>query len=324
MHGQIIEAEHLVRYVWAAQFARGRRVLDAACGEAYGSQILADAGAAAVVGVDLDEQVIASASAAKPELAFAVADLRQLPFGDDEFDLIVSFETIEHVPDPELVLDEFRRVLRPDGMLALSTPNREVYTPGNPFHLRELTPSELEDELGSRFQSFRLRRQHTWVASGVFDDETFAAGGNRPLGPAQVLKACANEPGSETYTLALAGAGDLPDDIAVIDLTSDVDLREWGERLALADHVIEAGQLDASQRGEAELESLREEIKGLRELLVHKEAELARLADVEERLQGAQSALGDYVHSSELRESLSWKVTRPLRSLTAFLRRLRR
>jgi SAM-dependent methyltransferase len=324
MHGQIVEAEHLARYAWAAQFASGRRVLDAACGEAYGSRILAEAGAAEVVGVDLDERVIAAARAARPDISFEVADLRQLPFGDAEFDLIVSFETIEHVPDPEVVLDEFRRLLRPGGLLALSTPNRDVYTPGNPFHLRELTPSELEDELGSRFESFRLRRQHTWVASGIFDDETFASGDNRPLGPTQVLKACADEPGTETYTLALAGDGDLPDDGAVIDLTSDVDLRQWAERLALADHAIEAAPADADLRRQAELERLREEVGGLRELLVDKEAELARLTDVEGRLKGAQVALGDYVASSELLESLSWKVTRPLRGLIALLRKLRR
>lgn len=324
MHGSIIEAEHLARYVWAAQFARGRRVLDAACGMAYGSRILAEAGASEVVGVDLDPEVIAEVSAAAPPGAsFEVADLRQLPFGEDQFDLVVSFETIEHVPDPEVVLDEFRRVLRPDGLLVLSTPNRDVYTPGNPFHLRELTPSELEAELAKRFESFRLRRQHTWVASGVFDDATFEAGGNKPLGPVEVLKACEDEPGTETYTLALAGDGELPDDRAVLDLSADVELREWAERLALADHAIEAVPRDADLEREAELRRLREELGGLRRLLAEKEAELARLAEVEARMKEAQAALGDYAASSEMTNSLSWKLTRPLRLLIRVFNKLR-
>lgn len=325
MHGRIIEAEHLARYAWAAQFARGRRVLDAACGIGYGSRMLAAAGASEVVGVDLDKEVIAEVrAAAGPGTSFEVADLRQLPFGENEFDLIVSFETIEHVPDPDVVMDEFRRVLRPDGLLALSTPNRDVYTPGNPFHLRELTPSELEAELEQRFKSFRLRRQHTWVASGIFDDETFLAGGNRPIGPVEVLKASENEPGSETYTLALAGDGELPEDGAVVDLSADIDLREWGERLTLADHAIEEMSHDDDLRRRSEVEHLRDELGELRRRLARSEAEIGRYVEIEERLKAADAALADYVNSSEIVNSLSWKVTRPLRAFAAVLRKLRR
>ena len=78
---------------------------------------------------------------------------------------------IEHVAEPERVLDELRRVLRPSGLLVISTPNRDVFTPGNPHHLHELTPDELREALGSRFGSVALRRQHTWMASGVLDDD---------------------------------------------------------------------------------------------------------------------------------------------------------
>lgn len=324
MQGSVIEAEHLSRYVWASQFARGRRVLDGACGTGYGSRILAEAGAAEVVGVDLDEEVIAELrSAAGAGLAFEPADLRRLPFGDDEFDLIVSFETIEHVPDPEVVLDEFRRVLRPDGLLALSTPNRDVYPSGNPFHLRELTPSELEAELAKRFKSFRLRRQHTWVASGIFDDDAFRAGDNRALDEVEVLKAAGNEPGSETYTLALAGDGELPPDHPVVELSLDVELREWSERLSLADHVIDAANGDAERERDLELRGLRQELAGLRDQLAAKDAELARCAEVEAKLGEAQAALHDYALSSEMANSLSWKVTRPLRLLTRIINKLR-
>jgi SAM-dependent methyltransferase len=324
MHGRIIEAEHLARYAWIARLAAGRRVLDAACGTGYGAQLIADAGASEVVGVDIDEATVAAASGVVGDgVSLQVGDLHRLPFAEDSFDLIACFEAIEHVADPEPVLDELRRVLRPDGVLALSTPNRDVYAPGNPFHLRELTPSELNGLLEERFANVRLRRQHSWVASAVFRDEVFLAGENSSVGEVEVLKAAANAPGSETYTLALAGDGELPPDRAVVDLSADIDLREWSERLTLADQVIASAPQDARGRESAELTRLRGELASLRLQLARSEAEIGRYVELEGKLEEAKAALGDYVVSAEVVNSLSWRVTRPLRRLSAAIRKLR-
>lgn len=324
MHGRIIEAEHLARYAWATQFAAQKRILDAACGVAYGSRMLFGAGADEVVGVDIAEDVIASLRPLeRPGLKFEIADLRRLPFEDNAFDLVTCFEAIEHVPDPEVVLDELQRVLRPDGVLAISTPNRDVYTPGNPFHLRELTPSELSDELGKRFRSVVIRRQHSWVASAIFDDDTFAAGDNSMVSPVEVFKACEEAAGTETYTLALAGDGEVPSDCAVVDLTGDIDLREWGERLALADHMIEAAPRDADLKQSAEVSRLREELGALREQLARCEQEIGRYVDLQRRLEETEKVLSDYVASTEVVNSVSWRITEPLRKLMAAARRLK-
>jgi 2-polyprenyl-3-methyl-5-hydroxy-6-metoxy-1,4-benzoquinol methylase len=78
MHGRLIEAEHLARYWWAAALEAGKRVLDAGCGTAYGSEILARAGASEVVGVDLDQAVVETARASTPTASLEVADVRQL------------------------------------------------------------------------------------------------------------------------------------------------------------------------------------------------------------------------------------------------------
>ncbi len=208
MHGTLLEAEHLARYWWASRFVSDKRVLDAGCGTAYGTEILAGAG-----GVSLE-----------------VADARDLPFADEAFDVVVCFEVIEHVEDPESILDELRRVLRPEGLAAVSSPNRDVYPPGNPHHKHEFLPEELAHALESRFKHVRLVRQHDWLGSGVLEDDVFASE-REPL-EAVVRKAVSKAPGEELYTLALATDAELPSTKPYIVLTSTADVRWWQERLA--------------------------------------------------------------------------------------------
>src|ERR1700731_1562788 len=133
MHGEIIEAEHLARYRGAAPLAVGRRVLDAGCGVAYGAAMLAAAGAVEVIGVDRESDVLDSARPQMPRnVRLETADVSALPYEDGSFDLVVCFEGIEHVDHPSRGLDELRRVLATDGLLVRSSPNRDVYPPGNP------------------------------------------------------------------------------------------------------------------------------------------------------------------------------------------------
>lgn len=325
MHGQILEAEHLGRYAWACQFAEGKRVLDAACGTAYGVRMLLAAGASEVVGIDLAEGVVAAIREDAPAGAsFDIGDICDLPYGDGEFDLVTCFEAIEHVSDPGRVLDELRRVLRPDGVVVLSTPNRDVYLPGNPFHLHELTPTELEGELSSRFGSVALRRQDSWSAAGIFDDEQFSRGEDSVIEGAELRKAFANEPGRETFTLAIAGDGELPADRPLVTLTSNADLRDWAERLERAARTADAATEAADARVNAELEFMRRELAAVRQQLMEAETELARLTGIEAEYERVLPVLRD--HEVAAREyqavvnSRSWKLTRPLRSLVARLR----
>ena len=115
MDGSLVAAEHLSRYWWAAQFARGRRVLDAGCGIGYGSNMLAEAGASEVMGVDIAEPAVEAAKhGAGSGVAFRTGDVAALDFVPDSFDLVVCFEVIEHVEDADAVLDELARVLAPE------------------------------------------------------------------------------------------------------------------------------------------------------------------------------------------------------------------
>ena len=226
MGGSLLEAEHLARYRWAGALVEGKRVLDAGCGTGYGSELLARQGAAEVVGVDVDAEVIDAASRSDQRATFAVADLRELPADLGEFDVVVCFEVLEHIREPEVALDSLAGVLRPGGILAVSSPNRDVYPPGNPFHEHEFTPGELAEALSARFAHVRLVRQQDWLAAALFDDDDFTALDALKV---PVAKAVPGEPGKELYSVGLAGSTELPAVPPFVMLTRTADLRWWEE-----------------------------------------------------------------------------------------------
>jgi len=157
--------EHASRYQWAAQYVPGKVVLDAACGSGFGSSILANAGAAAVAGVDLNSSTISNAGRifTGRQVEYFVGDVTKLPFAAQTFDVVTSFETIEHIPDFMTILREFRRVLKEDGLLFCSTPNRTITSPDgvilNPYHFREFTGPEFGQVLSDVFSEVRLLGQ---------------------------------------------------------------------------------------------------------------------------------------------------------------------
>ncbi len=146
---------HVVAYRLASARVDGMAVLDAGCGEGYGLQMLAAAGATRVVGADLDESVVAHVAArygADPRIEAVACELMALPLDDGEMDVTVSFQVIEHLHDIPGYLRSLRRVTRPGGVVMIATPNRLTFTPGsdvpvNPFHTREFTAAELTTEL---------------------------------------------------------------------------------------------------------------------------------------------------------------------------------
>lgn len=221
--------EHMHRYAFAQPLAKGLRVLDAACGEGYGAALMADV-ASAVVGLDVSKETVVHARqryGSRRNLSFDVADctrLDHLPAAS--FDLITSFETLEHVEAQERMLDGFARLLKPDGVLLVSTPDKRNYSdiPGtvNPYHVRELYRDEFETLLGERFAAFRLfgqklvfqsalwdvttptAREH-WQAATLRDDGTLRPAPDYP--PLYYLAACSQVPEriAALPTLALFG-----------------------------------------------------------------------------------------------------------------------
>jgi SAM-dependent methyltransferase len=153
--------EHIVRYLFAAQFAHGRSVLDAGCGAGYGSALLASAGAAGVLGVDIAPDAISYARSHYQQdgLSFAVHDIVQSTLAVGHFQLVVSFEVIEHLDDPARFVGAVGRLLAEDGLLIVSTPNPATYPAGNPFHKHEMSGEEFVALLRQSFPALALYAQ---------------------------------------------------------------------------------------------------------------------------------------------------------------------
>jgi SAM-dependent methyltransferase len=166
--------EHWHRYVFAMTLAKGKRVLDAACGEGYGSSLLASV-ASSVVGVDIAETAIAHARTRygdRTNLRFERGDCTALELPAASFDLIVSFETLEHVEAQANLLAGFARVLSDDGMLLISSPDKRTYSDlrgfHNEFHVRELYRDELLALLAPHFAHVRLYGQKLLFQSAIW------------------------------------------------------------------------------------------------------------------------------------------------------------
>ncbi len=153
--------EHLCRYRFAQLLVEDKVVLDVGSGVGYGSRILAEK-AGAVLAVDVSEEAVRYAGEryAGENIELVVGDCHQLPLASDSVDVVVSFELIEHLQGQQAHLLEVDRVLKPDGLTVISTPNRVFYSQEsnqvNPFHIHEFDFQEFLDFLKSVFSSVQI------------------------------------------------------------------------------------------------------------------------------------------------------------------------
>lgn len=157
--------EHRSRYHFAGKIVSGRTVIDIACGSGLGASVLLLHGAERVVGIDTSDEALAHGrSLLDEDCALVQADGHMMPVRDSCVGAVTSFETLEHVTDPDRFMSEIRRVLGPGGVLVLSTPNvlhtrlRKDFG-RNPFHLREYEPEELYDLLSEYFTDVQMYGQ---------------------------------------------------------------------------------------------------------------------------------------------------------------------
>jgi len=325
--GRLIEVEHVSRYHWAAQAAKDRLVLDAGCGTAYGSRLLAEGGAREVVGVDIARAMLETVAPAMPgSVRLQAGDLRRLDFEDDTFELVVCFEVIEHVEDPIIVLDELVRVLAPGGLLLVSSPNRDVYPPGNPHHLHEFVPAELEADLAARLPHVRLLRQRDYVVSAVLSDATSGLRDGASVEGIKLHKLAAERPGDEVYTIAMASDAELPQMSELAAMTGTLELREWlsvfeTQTRAIADKDSYIDELMARLEDRDRLARLLSDAE-------HRLAEVPelnlRIADLEFELEAARSAATAARQEADQLDRMLMYGRRMLRYVRPFIQPLRR
>jgi len=158
--------EHAARYVFAGSFCRNKKVLDVASGLGYGTDYLRAVGSV-VTGLEIDAESVRHSRMQYPESEFVCGNAEELPVHwGGAFDVVVSFETIEHLPHPERFLDGVFRCLRPGGLFVCSTPNKDLFflQGAQRFHCKEFYSKEFVRLVASRFrvrsiygQSFRPR-----------------------------------------------------------------------------------------------------------------------------------------------------------------------
>ena len=161
-------AFHLQRYEFAATHVADREVADIASGTGYGSEHLATSGGArSITGIDIDHAAVryATEKHGQPNCTFLHASGDQTGLPPEQFDVVVSFETIEHVPDDAKLLEEFARLLRPGGKLVISTPNEWELTP---YHVRTFQRDSFVEALSRQFEVESLFNQNSGSEHGQY------------------------------------------------------------------------------------------------------------------------------------------------------------
>ncbi len=173
-------SEHLARYAFARRYTRGKKVLDAGCGTGYGSAELAQE-AGSVTGIDLSSEALDYARANYPlaNVSWAAGSCIRLPFCSASFDVVVAFEVIEHLEDPATFIAECARVLQPEGLFIVSTPNKRYYAESraasgpNLYHQHEFEVDEFHRSLSGFFPHVTLLLQNRVESFAFHPAKTF-------------------------------------------------------------------------------------------------------------------------------------------------------
>jgi SAM-dependent methyltransferase len=269
--------EHWHRYHFARRWVANRTVLDVACGEGYGSALLArDAGV--VVGVDVSPEAIAHARQAYGAVRnarFECAPCTRLPLPDASIDVAVSFETLEHIAEQEPFVAELARVLRPDGLLILSCPNRLEYRDRrnfeNPFHVKELYRKELALLLGAKLPIITWYGQRPSFFSLIAPETVQASTG-------QLVEVEESDPSQESsrlenplYFIVLAtrdarALETMPPALSVLADRSDWVHRDYEKVMRDLQVTVERGEALERQVADRErsVQALQEEVRSIR------------------------------------------------------------
>ena len=316
---------------------------------------------AAVVGVDIDAQSVrfANENYARHNLSFASGSATQIPITNAAVDVVVSFETIEHFAEHDAFLREIKRVLKPDGVLLMSSPDRDVYSKGeptqNPFHIKELDKAEFHSLIKTYFAHAEFGCQKAAAGSLILPEtdsrmdiaipvQVFDRGSSAHLEQSVGVQ-------KAVYLLAVASDGALPvirwgayQDVSYVRrLLNELDAKnaevnqfaaELEERVAetarlsdqLSDAISAAREQQAARTAEAaETARLSDQLSDA--ISAAREQQAARTAEVNalrHQLEQAHKGLAAAKRSlAEIKRSFSWRATRPLRAIVTQAKKLK-
>ncbi len=180
--GHIVYGEHIVRYQAAVELVKDKVALDIASGSGYGTALLGQR-AKKAYGVDVDPEAIrySKKNYSSKNVEFLEGDGTKIPLDDDSVDVVVSFETIEHIEDYKTFMSEVKRVLKADGLFILSTPNDVEFPESNHFHVHEFEKKELEKLVSKYFKFSKSYYQGTWIYNGLFDEKKLVGEWSEPV-----------------------------------------------------------------------------------------------------------------------------------------------
>lgn len=256
--GAMVYGEHIVRYESVLPLLKGKTVLDIASGSGYGSYIMAGE-AKEVIGVDVDEESVkyASRNYKRKNITFKVGDAEKIPIDDASVDVVVTFETVEHIKNYKNFMAEIKRVLKPGGFAIISTPNDLEFPEGNHFHLHEFTHEELKKVLSEYFKHAKFSYQYTWLYTAILNGERAGKEWDEKL---ETLNVAPQPKDKAIYFTAICSDNDI----------KDLELKELS---AISEHWSARRQ----QQHHKEVEALAAHKKEIEELLAKTEDELRRV-----------------------------------------------
>jgi len=252
-------SEHVARYAFASRFAEGKRVLDAGCGAGYGAAELAQS-ALQVTGLDIATDAVEYARTTYPiaNLLFLVSSCTATPFRPNSFELVVAFEVIEHLRDYRAFLNECARVVTPQGLFIVSSPNKSYYaesrakTGPNPFHEHEFEADEFVSELSRVFSNVRLLLENRVESFAFHPARTFWPAGVRIDGGGGTAA-------EANFLIGLCSFGRLPDPQSFVYVPKAANLlREREQHVQLLEQ-----QLTRTKRWLAEAQAERDALLDL-------------------------------------------------------------
>lgn len=244
--GKLMYGEHMARYILSAELVKDKYVLDIASGTGYGTYILAEK-AKNVKGVDISKKAVvyAKKNFNRKNLEFIQASADKIPFDDGTFDVVNSFETIEHITTYREFVEEAKRVLKKEGLFIVSTPNKNEFMENNHFHVHEFNEKEFVSLLNKYFKNVSIYYQETFKGSSIHDSSYFSGKWSENQ---KVVNLLAQKKDKAIYYIAVCSDGKLPH-YGEINVISE----NWSDKKNLRDLSInKAAHERASRLNETE------------------------------------------------------------------------